>query len=134
MCDSESLTTKAYQLEIRNIKIAILSNKAQDSTEIMVSRMLSRMLSRWHFEAVVGALPSVAKKPDPTAALQIAQRLAIPPSKFLYLGDSDIDMKTAIRADMYPVGVLWGFRSAEELLAGGAKALIEHPSDLLPFL
>ena len=118
------------ELTIRNIKIAILSNKAQDSTEIMVSRMLSR----WHFEAVVGALPSVAKKPDPTAALQIAQRLAIPPSKFLYLGDSDIDMKTAIRADMYPVGVLWGFRSAEELLAGGAKALIEHPSDLLSFL
>ena len=117
-------------LTIRNIKMAILSNKAHDSTEIMVSKMLSQ----WHFEAVVGALPSVAKKPDSTVALQIAQQLGIHPIEFLYLGDSDIDMKTAIGADMYPVGALWGFCSAEELLAGGAKTLIEHPSDLLPFL
>ncbi len=117
-------------LTIRNIKMAILSNKAHATTEIMVSKMLSR----WHFEAVAGALPSVAKKPDPTTALQISQRLGIHPTEFLYLGDSDIDMKTAIGADMYPVGVLWGFCSAEELLAGGAKALIEYPNDLLPFL
>ena len=117
-------------LTIRNTKMAILSNKAHDSTEVMVSKMLSK----WHFEAVVGALPSVAKKPDPTAALQIAQQLGIHPIEFLYLGDSDIDMKTAIGADMYPVGALWGFRSADELLAGGAKALIGHPSELLPFI
>jgi len=117
-------------LTIRNIKMAIISNKAHDSTEMMVSKMLVR----WHFEAVVGALPSVPKKPDPSAALQIAQRLGIHPTEFLYLGDSDIDMKTAIGADMYPIGVLWGFRSADELLAGGAKALIEHPNDLLTFL
>ena len=110
--------------------MAILSNKAHDSTEMMVSKMLSR----WHFEAVVGLLPSVPKKPDPSAALQIAQQLGIHTTEFLYLGDSDIDMKTAIGADMYPVGVLWGFSSAKELLAGGAKALIEHPNDLLPFL
>ena len=117
-------------LTIRNIKMAILSNKANDSTEIMVSKMLSK----WHFEAVVGVSPLVAKKPDPTAALQIAQQLDIHPNEFLYLGDSDIDMKTAVGADMYPVGALWGFRSAKELLAGGAKTLIDHPNDLLPFL
>ena len=79
-------------LTIRNIKIAILSNKAHEYTEIMVSKMLPR----WHFETVVGALPSVAKKPDPTAALKIAQQLGIRTIEFLYLGDSDIDMKTAI--------------------------------------
>jgi phosphoglycolate phosphatase len=79
-------------------------------------------------------LPSVPKKPDPTAALQIARRLGIQPSEFLYLGDTDIDMKTATGADMYPVGALWGFRSADELLAGGAKTLVDNPSDLLHLL
>ena len=117
------------ELTIRNIKMAILSNKPHDFTEIMVSEILSR----WHFEAVVGTSSSVAKKPDPTAALHIAQQLVIDPTEFLYLGDSGVDMKTAIAANMYPVGVLWGFRSAEELLESGAKALIEHPKDLLEF-
>jgi len=112
------------------IKMAILSNKQHSSTELMVSRLLPR----WRFELVVGALPSVPKKPDPTAALQIAQRLNIRPLEFLYLGDSDVDMKAATAADMYPVGALWGFRTADELLSSGARALIQQPTDLLHLL
>ncbi|MFC1943868.1 HAD family hydrolase [Chloroflexota bacterium] len=118
------------ELTIRNIKMAILSNKPHEFTEVMVSTILSR----WHFEAVVGNSSSVAKKPDPTAALRITQQLVIDPTEFLYLGDSGVDMKTAIATNMYPVGALWGFRSAEELLSSGAKALIEYPNDLLAFL
>lgn len=117
-------------LTVNDIKIAILSNKPHDLTKMMVAKMLSR----WHFEVVVGALPSVLKKPDPTAALQITRHLNISPSQFLYLGDSGIDMETADRAGMYPVGALWGFRSAEELLEGGARTLIEHPRELLSIL
>ena len=75
----EGISDLLDALTIRNIKMAILSNKAHDSTEIMVSEMLSQ----WHFEAVVGALPSVAKKPDPTAALQIVQQLGIHPARIL---------------------------------------------------
>lgn len=112
------------------IKVTILSNKPQGSTEEMVYRLLPQ----WHFEPVVGALPSVPKKPDPTAAMRIAEQLEIPPTEFLYLGDSDVDMKTATVADMYPVGALWGFRTADELLASGAKELIQNPVDLIRFL
>ena len=118
------------ELTIRDIKMAILTNKPHDITKVMVAKILSQ----WHFEAVVGTSSSVAKKPDPTAARHIAQQLVIDPVEFLYLGDSGVDMKTAIATNMYPVGVLWGFRSAEELLSSGAKALIEYPNDLLAFL
>ncbi len=113
-----------------DIKMAVLSNKTDDLTKINISRMLSR----WRFALVVGAKPSVPNKPDPTAALQIAKQLEIRPYRFLYVGDSGIDMETANRAGMYPVGALWGFRSAEELLAGGAKALIKQPGELLNYL
>jgi phosphoglycolate phosphatase len=40
-------------------------------------------------------------------------------------------MKTAVAAGMFPVGALWGFRTAEELTANGAKVLIAKPMDLL---
>ncbi len=112
------------------IKMTILSNKPHSFTELMVSRLLTQ----WRFEFVVGALPSVPKKPDPTAALQIARQLNIRPVEFLYLGDTDVDMKTATAADMYPIGALWGFRTADELLSGGAKVLIRQPTDLLHLL
>ncbi len=112
------------------IKMAILSNKPQSSTELMVSGLLPQ----WRFEVVLGSRSSVPMKPDPTAALQIARRLNFRPVEFLYLGDSDVDMKTATATEMFPVGALWGFRSADELSASGAKELIQHPSDLLHLL
>ncbi len=131
-------TTRPYEgipellqaLTVRGIKMAVLSNKPDDSAKLTVSRLLPH----WRFELVLGVRPSVPRKPDPAAALEIAERLKIVPSEFLYLGDTDTDMKTAEAAGMCPIGVLWGFRTADELLANGAKALISNPIDLLKIL
>lgn len=117
-------------LTISGGKMAILSNKPQRSAE----EAISTFLARWHFEIVTGAQPGIPLKPDPTAALQIARQMGISPREFLYLGDSATDMKTAVTANMFPVGALWGFRTADELLSGGAKALIEQPTHLLRFI
>ena len=65
---------------------------------------------------------------------EIARRLGLAPSEILYLGDTNTDMQTAVAAGMYPVGALWGFRTADELTASGAKALIEKPLHLLTVL
>ncbi|MCP4749397.1 MAG: HAD family hydrolase [Proteobacteria bacterium] len=111
----------------RGLKMAILSNKPH---EITVS-CVGEMLSNWRFEVVFGQRDDVPRKPDPAGALEISERMNIPPSDFLYLGDTGIDMKTAAAADMFSVGVLWGFRPREELLGSGAKALIEAPMDIL---
>ena len=117
-------------LTVRSIKMAVLSNKPDDFAKPMVFRLLPH----WRFEVVLGARPSVPRKPDPAAALEIAEHLNIFPSEFLYLGDTDTDMKTAEAAGMCPIGVLWGFRTADELVASGAKALISNPIDLLKIL
>lgn len=112
------------------IRMSILSNKPHFLTEIMASSLLSR----WSFDAVVGAMPSHPNKPDPAGALQIARKVNLPPADFLYLGDSGIDMLTATRAGMYPVGALWGFRSTDELTGNGAKRLIKRPGELLEII
>ena len=112
------------------IRMAILSNKGQSFADLTVSRLLSD----WHFDLVVGAQPSIPRKPDPTGALWISTQMNIVPAEFLYLGDSAVDMKTSVAAGMYPVGALWGFRTADELLAGGARALAKEPADALDLL
>jgi len=114
----------------RGVRLAVLSNKAQEFTDLNVSNLLSR----WHFDAVVGASAATPRKPDPTLALQIARQLKAKPAEFIYLGDSDIDMKTAVAAGMFPVGAGWGFRTASELQENGARAVIERPLDLLKLL
>ena len=113
-----AINTRAYEgvpdmlqtLKDLGIKMAILSNKPQASAEEMVAKYFSQ----WRFELTLGARSSIPMKPDPTAALHIARRLNIPPAEFLYLGDTDVDMKTASAAGMYPVGALWGFRTTDE--------------------
>jgi phosphoglycolate phosphatase len=50
------------------------------------------------------------------------------------MGDTSIDMQTATAAGMFPIGVLWGFRHAEELIAAGARLLVRSPGDLAPLI
>jgi phosphoglycolate phosphatase len=117
-------------LTARGIKMAIVTNKPDDSTRTMAARLLPR----WKFDIIVGATTDLPRKPDPKGALEAARRLRLLPGTFLYVGDSDIDMKTANAAGMYAVGVLWGFRTADELVKNGAKVLIRKPLELLELL
>jgi len=114
----------------RRVRLAVLSNKAHPATQSMVSRLLPR----WRFEVVSGARPEMPLKPDPATAREIARRMQLPPECFLYLGDSDIDMKTARGAGMYAVAALWGYGEKEDLQSAGAQTLAEAPDVLLELL
>ena len=115
------------ELQARGVPMAVLSNKPHDSTRTVVEGYFPDC----HFQVVRGALPSVPIKPDPAAALQIAEELDILPGRFVYLGDTDTDMQTAVAAGMFPAGALWGFRTAEELTANGAKTLLKTPQEVV---
>lgn len=118
------------ELTAKHLKMAILSNKPDDSTKHCVRELLPYK----SFEMVLGQREGTPRKPDPAGALEIAETLGIAPPQFLYLGDSGIDMQTATRAGMFPVGALWGFRSAEELRTHGAQVVIDRPMELLGLL
>ena len=74
------------------------------------------------------AMTVLSNKPDDFT------RMMVQPGEFLYLGDTNTDMQTANAAGMYAVGATWGFRPAGELADNGARALIDHPADLLKLL
>jgi phosphoglycolate phosphatase len=111
----------------RGLKMAIFSNKPREFTQYCVDAYLTE----WNFEVVLGHENLIPHKPDPTGALAIARQIGIAPSSFLYLGDTGVDMQTAYAAGMYPVGALWGFRESVELTENGAKALVNHPSEVI---
>jgi phosphoglycolate phosphatase len=126
----EGIVEMLEKLSDRDIKLSVLSNKADHFSKLIVSNFFPGC----HFELVFGERQGVPKKPDPAGADEIAETLGIPPNECLYLGDTGVDMKTAVSAGMYPVGVLWGFRKAEELVENGAKVLIADPVTILDLL
>jgi phosphoglycolate phosphatase len=115
------------ELSAKGIKMAILSNKADAITQ-KVCRVL---LSRWKFDAILGMNEHFPRKPDPLAAHYIANCMGVVPAEVCYIGDSDVDMKTAIAAGFCPIGVAWGFRPEKELMDNGAHKIIRFPTELL---
>ena len=114
----------------RHLKLAVLSNKPHEFT----GQCVTKLLPNWLFSVVLGHSNEMPPKPDPAGANRIASRLGAKPETILFLGDSGVDMRTAADSGMWPVGALWGFRSAAELQENGAKALITHPMDLLSLM
>ena len=109
------------------VKLAVLSNKADDLTR----RIVGALLDPGAFDVVMGAQQGLPFKPDPAAALLVGERLGVPPARIAYLGDSGIDMRTATAAGMTAIGVSWGFRTRDELVENGATAVLDHPLELL---
>jgi phosphoglycolate phosphatase len=107
------------------VRCAVCSNKAHDFT----MRIISHFFGGKTFDAVVGG-GKFAPKPDPAGVLHIAASMGLAPEEIIYVGDSDVDMRTAVNAGMYPLGVTWGFRSKEELLANGAKTIVDTPEQI----
>jgi phosphoglycolate phosphatase len=118
------------ELSRQELKLAVLSNKPDSA----VRAMMAGVFSRWRFDAASGEIEGGPLKPNPAAALRIATRLGIEPAAWLYVGDTSVDMLTAVAAGMFPVGVLWGFRDEPELRESGAKVIIRQPLELLDLL
>jgi len=114
-------------LQQRGIVMSVLSNKPDEFTGVMVRTYFPDI----PFKCIYGLSDRVAKKPDPSGALRIAAETGIKPAQTLYLGDTLVDMKTAVSAGMFPIGALWGFRDEPELRAGGAELVLQHPLQLL---
>ncbi len=112
------------------IQLAVLSNKVDEFTRAIVSRLLGR----WTFAAVLGQRDDLPRKPDPAAVLLLCRELGRSPGEVLLVGDSGNDVEAAHRAGMKCVGVTWGFREEAQLAAAGADFVIHHPRELLDII
>lgn len=110
--------------------LAILSNKPDEFTR----QAIGHFFPADTFSAVFGKLDGWPIKPDPALALETCRLLGADPSDTALIGDSGSDMATAVNAGLLPIGVLWGFRDREELLAGGARHLASTTHDLYNIL
>ncbi|MBO5409489.1 MAG: HAD family hydrolase [Clostridia bacterium] len=126
----EGIVPLLEKLKEKNIRLAVCTNKPHENAV----RLIQEYFGDNVFTAVLGQREGFPKKPDPKGIFTILSQWDISPDECVYLGDSDVDMKTGKNAGCLTVGVLWGFRDKEELQANGADHVIAHPMDLISLL
>ena len=127
--------TKAYdgcaetllKLLERGAKIAVLSNKPNE----FVKRILDEIYPEIEFTAAWGQQEKYKRKPSGEALCAMLELLGVKKENCLYLGDSDVDVYTAQDAGVPMCGVLWGFRSRDELINAGASMVISRAEEIL---
>jgi phosphoglycolate phosphatase len=115
------------KLAVQQVPMAVVSNKPDPVTAQVVAQLFPGV----PFALVRGGLEGVPVKPHPAGALEAARSMGLAPEDCGFLGDSDVDMKTALAAGMTPLGAAWGFRSRHELAAAGAAMLLDEMQAIL---
>lgn len=115
------------ELRELGVKTAVLSNKPQRDTLKTVAHFFT--LAR--FDLVLGQREGIPVKPDPAALYGIIKELGVDKEDCLFVGDSDVDMKTANNAGIKKIGVLWGFRDRQVLEENKADHIIDKASDIV---
>jgi phosphoglycolate phosphatase len=118
------------ELAKRGNLVAVLSNKPDHATRHIVDELFPT----GPFAMVRGARDGVPLKPDPAALSAMISDLGATPERTAFIGDTAVDMQTGINADLLTIGVTWGFRDEDELLAAGADHVIDSPLELLEIL
>ena len=118
------------ELKARGYTIAILSNKQDEYVKLISSQIIEEGI----VSMSVGQLEGYPTKPDPTVPLLMASELGFAPSDCVFIGDSDVDIKTAKNSGMVGVGCSWGYRAGEILASLGAEYVIDSPRELLDIL
>jgi phosphoglycolate phosphatase len=115
------------ELHKRGIGLAVLTNKDQD----LAIRIVGHFFATGTFEYVLGALDGQAVKPHGRAVRKLMDMMKVSPSDVILVGDSGVDMDTALAAGVRAIGVSWGLRTRQELVDHKAAVVIDEPAELL---
>lgn len=114
------------QLSNEEFKMAIVSNKFDAAV-----KELAQDYFRGYIRVAIGESKNVARKPAPDSVIKALEQLGSVVEKAVYVGDSEVDVRTAKNAGLTCIGVTWGFRDREVLRQEGADYIIDKPDELL---
>ena len=110
--------TKPYQgiketltsLKKHGVRLAVFSNKSDSIVQPMIEHYFPGV-----FDAVLGGDTGLPLKPDPEGLNRMIAELKTDSEDILFIGDSDVDVKTGKNGHTHTCGVLWGYRNEENI-------------------
>jgi phosphoglycolate phosphatase len=122
----EGIVSLLESVSLTGMKLGVLSNKPDPFTKQCANHFFPTV----RFDLVVGHSAAFPRKPDPSSAHWMASQWDIESSRIAYVGDTNTDMKTAVGARFFAIGVSWGFRPESELREHGAIEVVHSPQQL----
>lgn len=122
----EGIVEAVKSLRKAGVKTAVLSNKPDNVVRMVCDKLFDGGL----FDEIRGQREDTPKKPAPDGALLLAEMFGAKSSECVFVGDTNVDIFTGKNAGMRTAGVLWGFRTQEELSEAGADIILEKPADI----
>lgn len=104
---------------------AVVSNKADDAVQELCRKYFDGL-----FDYAVGERSGILRKPAPDSVNEVLEKLNVSRGNAVYIGDSDVDIKTAENAGMDSIIVEWGFRERDFLLKKGAKTIVSAAKEI----
>ncbi len=118
-------------LKDRGFKMAIVSNKPMGAV-----KELTRIYFGDFVDVSIGTSDSMRRKPYPDECIEAMKELGSTREETVYVGDSEVDHKTALNSGLKCISCLWGFRTKEELIEAGAggNVFVNDPLEIMDVL
>lgn len=117
-------------LNENNIQVSLLTTKVQDQAE----KIIDHFNLRHSFNYLMGRRDGLAHKPSPEPLFYICNELKIDPAETLMVGDTELDIQCGIGAGAKTCGVLYGYRTEDQLKKEKPDFLISGLSELRKIL
>lgn len=119
------------QLNQTGYKLAIVSNKPDFAV-----KELNQIFFSDYITVAIGEQESagIRKKPAPDTVFEALKLLQSSVEESIYVGDSEVDIKTADHAGMDVILCEWGFREKEDLIRQGAKVFADKPKTIFEII
>ncbi len=121
----DGITEAIAQIRKLGIMTAVVSNKADPAVKKLCESYFDGL-----FDEMIGEQPGIRKKPAPDMPEMIMERCGVSKEETVFIGDSNVDINTALNAGTAVIGVLWGYRDEEALKKAGAKVIATQPKEL----
>ena len=112
-------------LRANGYKMAIVSNKIDSAVKELNDRFFSE-----YVDVAIGEKPGIKRKPAPDTVLAALDELGSKKEAAVYIGDSEVDLQTALNSELPCISVLWGFRDKDFLISKGASVFAETPEEV----
>ena len=117
------------ELKANNYKLAVVSNKYDAAVKELCKNYFGK-----YIDIAIGESKGVRKKPEIDGVMKAIKELNSSIDNSIYIGDSDVDIKTAKNVGIPCISVLWGFRDKDFLIKNGGKFFAEKPKDIIKII
>ncbi len=128
-CPYDGILDAMKKLKEKGYKMAIVSNKIDSAV-----KELNEKFFKEYVDVAIGETPGTNRKPAPDMVEQALKELGSSKEESIYIGDSEVDLQTAINSSLPCISVLWGFRDRDYLIEQGATTFAETPEELVQLL